>query len=158
MAYNKKIWASGDIIDAESLNNIENGVESKVDKETGKSLILDSEIERLASLTNYNDSELRALITAVSNKLNALADSDDTTLDQLSEIVAYIKSNKDLIDAIHVPTKVSDLSNDAGYLTEHQDISGKANVGDVYTKQEIDNKISELNLLLTDVESQLVDI
>ena len=30
-----------------------------------------------------------------------------------------------------VPTKVSAFTNDAGYLTEHQDISGKANVTDV---------------------------
>ena len=39
-------------------------------------------------------------MAALSAKLNALADSDDTTLDQLSEIVAYIKNNKSLIDGI----------------------------------------------------------
>ena len=44
--------------------------------------------------------DLRALIEGLTNRLNALADSDDTTLDQLSEIVAYIKSNKSLIDAV----------------------------------------------------------
>lgn len=44
--------------------------------------------------------DLRALIEGLTNRLNALADSDDTTLDQLSEIVAYIKSNKALIDAV----------------------------------------------------------
>ena len=101
----------------------------------------------------HND--IRKLITGLTNRLNALADSDDTTLDQLSEIVAYIKSNrslidgittskvnvndiinnlttnvtnkplsaaqgvalKALIDAITVPTKVSELENDSGYLT-----------------------------------------
>ena len=41
---------------------------------------------------------------------------------------------KTLIDGITVPTKVSELQNDAGYLTQHQDISGKANVsGQVFT-------------------------
>lgn len=44
--------------------------------------------------------DLRALIDGLTSRLNALADSDDTTLDQLSEIVAYIKSNKALIDAV----------------------------------------------------------
>lgn len=44
--------------------------------------------------------DLRALIEGLTSRLNALADSDDTTLDQLSEIVAYIKSNKTLIDAV----------------------------------------------------------
>lgn len=43
---------------------------------------------------------IRQLISDLSGRLNALADSDDTTLDQLSEIVAYIKSNKSLIDSI----------------------------------------------------------
>ncbi|MDD7698261.1 MAG: hypothetical protein PUJ61_02740, partial [Spirochaetia bacterium] len=44
--------------------------------------------------------DLRALIDGLTSRLTALADSDDTTLDQLSEIVAYIKSNKALIDAV----------------------------------------------------------
>lgn len=101
----------------------------------------------------HND--IRLLISELTSKLNALADSDDTTLDQMSEIVAYIKNNKSLIDnitttkvnvsdiinnlttnvsnkplsaaqgvalkalidAIIVPTKVSELTNDKGYLT-----------------------------------------
>lgn len=44
--------------------------------------------------------DIRQLISGLSNRLNALADSDDKTLDQLSEIVTYIKSNKSLIDQI----------------------------------------------------------
>ena len=101
----------------------------------------------------HND--IRELITGLTTRLNTLADSDDTTLDQLSEIVAYIKNNKSLIDgittskvnvadiinnlttnvtnkplsaaqgvalkalidAITVPTKISELTNDSGYLT-----------------------------------------
>ena len=43
---------------------------------------------------------IQQLISGLAGRLNALADSDDTTLDQLSEIVAYIKSNKSLIDSI----------------------------------------------------------
>lgn len=45
-------------------------------------------------------SDIRLLIQGLSERLSAVADSDDATLDQLSEIVAYIKSNKILIDAI----------------------------------------------------------
>lgn len=45
-------------------------------------------------------SDIRLLIQGLSERLSAVADSDDTTLDQLSEIVAYIKSNRDLISAI----------------------------------------------------------
>ena len=55
-------------------------------------------------------SDIRNLITGLTNRMNALADSDDETLDQLSEIVAYIKSNKSLIDAITTnKVSVSDI-------------------------------------------------
>lgn len=113
--------------------------------------------------------DIRLLVTGLTNRLNTLADSDDETLDQVSELVAYIKSNrslieqittgkvsvsdiinnlttnvankplsaaqgvalKALIDDISVPTKVSQLENDSKYLTQHQDISGKANASDL---------------------------
>ena len=45
-------------------------------------------------------SDIRLLIQGLSERLSAVADSDDTTLDQLSEVVAYIKYNRDLISAI----------------------------------------------------------
>ena len=58
-----------------------------------------------------------------------------------------------------VPTRVSQLVNDEGYLTEHQDISGKADIDyvdealgykadkvDTYTKVEVDTIIDELAL------------
>lgn len=64
---------------------------------------------------NTNDEahgDIRNLIAGLTSRLNALADSDDITLDQLSEIVAYIKSNKTLIDAITTgKVNVSDIIN-----------------------------------------------
>lgn len=55
---------------------------------------------------------IRQIITELANRLNALADSDDATLDQLSEIVAYIKSNKSLIDIVTTSkVSVSDIIN-----------------------------------------------
>lgn len=100
-------------------------------------------------------SDIRTLVANLTTKLNTLADSDDTTLDQLSEVVSYIKNNrnlidgittskvnvadivdnlttnesgkplsaaqgvalKTLIDAITVPTKVSELENDSAFAT-----------------------------------------
>lgn len=100
-------------------------------------------------------SDIRLFLKDLTERVNALADSDDETLDQMSEVVAYIKDNRDLIeqvttgkvsvgdivdnlttnvsdrplsaaqgvalkaliDAITVPTKVSELANDANYLT-----------------------------------------
>lgn len=51
-------------------------------------------------------SDIRLLIQGLTERLNTLADSDDTTLDQLSEVVSYIKSNRTLIEAI-TTSKVS---------------------------------------------------
>ncbi len=48
--------------------------------------------------------------------------------------VATSGNYNDLTNKPTIPTKTSDLTNDSGFLTEHQDISGKANVsGQVFT-------------------------
>ena len=60
---------------------------------------------------SHND--LRLALQALANRVNAALDSDDTTLDQMSEVVAYIKSNKSLIDAITTSkVNVTDIVND----------------------------------------------
>ena len=59
----------------------------------------------------HND--LRLALQGLSDRINAALDSDDNTLDQMSEVVAYIKSNKSLIDAITTnKVSVSDIVND----------------------------------------------
>ena len=52
--------------------------------------------------------DIRLALQAINERLTAFFDSDDQTLDELSEIVAYITSNKSLIDAI-TTSKVSVL-------------------------------------------------
>ena len=61
-----------------------------------------------SSSTSHDD--IRTLVSDLTTRLNALADSDDTTLDQLSEIVSYIKNNKSLIDNVTTSkVNVSDI-------------------------------------------------
>ena len=58
----------------------------------------------------HND--IRLLITELTNRLNALANSDDETLDQTKEIVAYIKANRELIESITTSkVNVTDIIN-----------------------------------------------
>ena len=169
----------------------------------------ESAVEEKLSTHNASDkshNDIRILVQGLTDRLNALADSDDTTLDQLSEIVVYIKNNKTLIDsittskvsvtdivdnltsnvsnkplsakqgvalkalidAIVVPTKTSQLTNDSGYLkaipseyiteselnakgylTEHQSLSGYAKTADHYTKTESDGKYQPKGNYLT---------
>ena len=58
-------------------------------------------------------SDIRLLIQGLTERLKSLADSDDTTLDQMSEVVSYIKSNRTLIEAITTSkVGVTDIVND----------------------------------------------
>ena len=160
---------------------------------------------------NHNTSvdahaDLRLAVQDFMDQVTALLNSDDQTLDETREIVAYIKANrtlidnvtaakvnvsdivdnlvsnvtnrplsaaqgvalKALIDAIIVPTKVSQLANDKnyltsvpseyitetelnakGYLTQHQSLSGYAKTVDHYTKTESDNKYQPKGNYLT---------
>ena len=50
--------------------------------------------------------DIRSTISSLDSRLTALLDTDDTTLDQLSEIVSYIKDNRELIEQI-TTTKVN---------------------------------------------------
>lgn len=126
--------------------------------------------EHNVASNTHND--IRLLVQGLTERLNSLADSDDTTLDQMSEVVAYIKSNKSLIDAITiskvsvtdiidnlttnvsnkplsaaqgvalkalidaiaVPTKLSELENDSGYIMSPD----KAIVGQVLMVKSVD--------------------
>ncbi len=67
-------------------NASEDGLSNNIANETNRAIMAESSI-------NESISELIV-------RLNTLADGDDTTLDQLSEIVTYIKNNKSLIDNI----------------------------------------------------------
>lgn len=64
-------------------------------------------------------SNITIFLEQLSNRLNTILNSDDVTLDQLSEIVAYIKSNKNLIDEI-TTSKVS-VSDIVDNLTTYDD-------------------------------------
>ena len=63
------------------------------------------------SVTAHND--LRLAFQQVLLQVNNFLDSDDTTLDQLSEMIEYIKDNRELIEAVTTnKVSVSDIVND----------------------------------------------
>ena len=78
----------------------------------------------ITSSSAHND--IRLLISGLTTRLNSLADSDDTTLDQLSEIVAYIKNNKNLIDGITTDkVNVSDIIDNLTSTAVNKPLSAK---------------------------------
>ena len=81
------------------LSNVDNTSDINKPVSTSQKKAIDQAVaDHNISTVSHND--IRRLVTELTTRLNALADSDDTTLDQLSEIVAYIKNNKSLIDSI----------------------------------------------------------
>ena len=71
-------------------------------------------------------SDMQDAVTGLTNRLNALADSDDTTLDQMSEIVTYIKNNKSLIDGITTgKVSVSDIVDNLNSSAANKPLSAK---------------------------------
>lgn len=92
------------------------------------------------SAHNTNNSahnDIRLLIQGLTDRLNILADSDDETLDQMSEIVAYIEDNRDLIESITTSkVNVSDIINNLTTNIANKPLS--ASMG-VELKRLIDN-------------------
>ena len=92
-------------VDSELSDTSTNPVQNRVVKSALDTLSEEIATETESKVSAHNTgtdahNDIRLLIQGLTNRLNALADSDDTTLDQLSEVVAYIKSNKSLIDSI----------------------------------------------------------
>ena len=166
-----KASTGGEIDLSAYLSKVE-ATETYVTKESGKSLIADTEIERLASVDNYDDTE-------IDNRIRAIEDDyiKNTDLAAVAKSGSYndlidtpsIPSIEGLAKTEDIPTKVSELENDSnylssipeeyvtdteleakGYITEHQDISnlvekedGKGLSSNDYTTEE-KNKLAGL--------------
>ena len=99
---------------------VDDGLANKVDVVEGKALVNTGEIARLSKVDNYNDAEVRGLI------------------EDLSESKA---------DATSIPTKVSQLTNDSGFLTAVPAMyATQAYVADAINKAQLDGSDSEIDL------------
>ena len=86
---------------------------NKVDAVEGKSLIADSEIERLLTLKNYDDAELRAAIEELANskvdKVEGKSLMDDAEIERLANVDNYddseLKERVDVLETINLESK-----------------------------------------------------
>lgn len=113
----------------------------------------------------HND--IRTLISNLTTRLNTLANSTDTELDQMAELVEYIKDNRELIEGVTTnKVNVSDIVNNLTTNVTNKPLSaaqgvaikalidalqtavnGKSNSGHThddryYTESEVDTKLS----------------
>ena len=134
----------------------------KVDKVEGKSLVDDSEIARLATLTNYNDTEVKNLIATKANSADVYTktESDAKYLTEHQSLADYATKSE-------IPTATSQLTNDSGFITEipseyvtetelTSSLSTKADSANVYTKAEIDNMIGEISARLDQINGEVI--
>lgn len=110
-------------------------------------LIIDGLSNRLNALVNSSDDNLEKIAELVEyiNANKDLIDGITTNKVNVSDIIDNLTTNaankplsaaqgvalRALIDAITIPTKLSQLTNDTGYLTQHQSLSGYAKTSDI---------------------------
>lgn len=73
--------------------------------------------------------DIRSLISGLADRLNALANSDDTTLDQMKEVVDYIKDNRELIESVTTnKVNVADIVDNLATADAKKPLSAKQGV------------------------------
>lgn len=103
-------------------------LENKVDKVAGKSLILDTEITRLASVDNYNDTAIKASIATKANSADVYTKTAMNT--ELSK-----KADKATVETLTTTVE--------GKADKATTISGYG-ITDAYTKKEVDAKVASV--------------
>lgn len=149
-------------------------LDGKVDKVEGKSLISDSEITRLASITNYDDTEIKNEIATKANSSDVYTktESDSKYITEHQSLENYATKDElpdisGLASKTEIPTATSQLTNDSGFITEipseyitetelSSSLNSKADSDSVYTKTEIDNMIGTISSTLDTLNGEVV--
>lgn len=153
----------------EYITDTELGVllDGKVDKVDGKQLSTEDFTkvlkEKLESLKNYDDSDINSAIDKLRTDFDTLVGGDTSSaIESFNEIIAFLEGveDSDNLDSIiasieqqivdvsnSVPTKVSELANDKGYLTEHQDLS------DYATKKSLTDGLATKQDVISDIDT-----
>lgn len=116
--------------------------------------------KKLEGITPYDPSGLEAEISKLENTLNTLvAGNASNAIESFNEIIAFLENVSDteslsgIIAGINtriaevegkIPTKTSELNNDSGFLTEHQDISHLATKEELQEKQDIISDLEDI--------------
>ena len=124
-----------DIADLDKYTQLEvdNFLDDKVDKVTGKSLIDDTEITRLASVTNFDNS---GNVTALANKVDKILGKGLSTED-------YTTTEKTKLSGIEAGAEVNNISDvNATDLTDGGDTSLHIHDNRYYTEIETDSLLN----------------
>ena len=122
-----------------------------LDKNLGGNKPSDTTVPSQAAIKSYVDNKVSEVVTEEATWGNITGTLDNQidlkqALDSKANTddLATVATSGNYSDLTGTPTNVSTFTNDAGYLTEHQDISGKADKIDTYTKTEVDALIPDV--------------
>ena len=105
--------------------------------------------------------------TYTDNAISDLINGAPTTRDTLKEISDLMDENASVVEALDaaigskanktdIPTKTSELENDSGFLTEHQDLSAYAKTADLFNA--VTNIDASIEVLRTDIPTKTSEL
>ena len=114
------------------LTNIDRKELEELIEDSGGGGVDDVVVDSKVSEHNTSDAahqDVRLLIEELTTRLNAVADSEDVDLDQLSELVTYIKTNRTLIEQVTTnKVNVSDIIDNLTTSVSNKPLSAKQGV------------------------------
>lgn len=128
--YNKTTWSSGDVISTEKLNKIENVLDHNVNKINE----VNSQIKDMAKDVLLEDGKLylkksdgtklgTGVVLPLSGSGGSVTWESLTGKPSTFTPSSHVHNKSDITDFPTIPTKTSELNNDSGFLTSHQDLS-----------------------------------
>lgn len=108
---------------------VDTGLNKKVDKKTGYSLIADSEITRLAGVDNYDDTSLKASINTKANSSDVYTKTQTDTLlsAKANKTDLHSHSNKTVLDTI-TEEKLTEWDNKSSFSGSYNDLTNKPTI------------------------------
>ena len=153
-----------DLVNAQ--RELEDKIDTKVDKVEGKSLVDDAEISRLAGVTNYDDTEVKAAIALKQDKLNGseFVTIDNNVVSLTDMVVNYAYDNthtrKHIVLANHnsVVGTLADGSNNVSLVMLSK--WDKADFGSTQVTMNLNTKdqvtINDKDVIVTDKDLAVV--
>jgi hypothetical protein len=156
-----------------------------VDKVLGKQLSTNDFTnplkEKLEKLSEY-DSEVVSKVNSLQNQINTLVNGNSSNaIESFNEIISFLEEVKDsenlngVIASIetqisntqkNIPTKISQLTNDSGFIDSHQDISHLATKNELELSEKVlshsvidlDGRLQLVNNSISNVKSDLSEV
>lgn len=103
------------------------------------------------NVSEESHSDIRLLISNLTTLLNTIANSEDVDLDQLSELVAYIKANRTLIESVTTnKVSVADIIDNLTTSASNKPLSAKQGVALKALIDGLSEEIDGIKALLVD--------